>query len=176
MGGVCCRTILTISEVVDLPVSASEMANVHQDFEGAPNFIPHLVAIDRLRGNRFFEMGSHFRKVRRFMNRTIVVYVTVTKINHNPYSVTMSVNLQEWRWDTRNAVETFTFEVQPIDNDRDSCRIIWRGAFISGSIIGSITSAIYGPCWKRMLHVQFASEMQCYEDEAMKRRGTRDIR
>jgi hypothetical protein len=146
-----------------------------EDHSLAPTFIPHIKSVELIHSGNGTIVGSQWRVVREFRGQTITAIETVTRLQKDPFTISVSYDLKEMKWDEqKNSAETFTIIVQPTDNEDDaaspaSCHIIWAFAFVPAGFFGTVAMALCRRCFLRAMLEHLEIEMQCCAEEAIRR-------
>ena len=196
----CCaaRTSFSLSDDITVEANAEVVEELILDLESTPSFLPNVLEVEILKGPTSFEKGFHWKEVRLFRGRRVTMYKTVTRFlrhsvqqeeregkvkdsdeghlgigtNSSPsLSITSSVNLEEISRNLKEAAETVTVDIFPID--RNSSLISWTVVGISAGFFGRLSMAIARPCFLVRLRKHALEEMRCYADEAIRRSKTK---
>jgi len=184
MGALCSSTRMVVTESYDMPGVSAEMAEqTFRDMEAAPSFVPHLLAVEFLRGKPS-TVGACWIERRYFGGKVIVVRKTITKMADHPFTVNAAVELEKASsWRTPKIDQTSTFVITPLSEETtrhvstststsssSSCSVSWTIASLSsGTICGKLLLTLCLPYMKKRFIAHLQEEMRCYYEEALRR-------
>ena len=154
------------------------------DVEGGPSFVPHILAVEILRGEPT-TVGASWIEHRLYGgSKKIVMRKTMTSVDVDPETgirtVHMVIHIEGISWSSPDAVETCSISVAPLmgpdDEDeqqqqqqQQSCTVSWTMAYIGAGVWGTLILSMFWSCIGRSLQCQLEEELRYYYDEALRR-------
>jgi len=162
---------IIITGSFDFPDVPPQIARqTFRDITSAPEFVPHLLSVNFLRGEPS-TVGACWDERRTFRGGEVVVRKTITRIVEDPhYTVNAGVETVETnRW-TPFGSQTFTFVIEPIYACKsNSCTIRWTIACLPSDVRSKMITCCCRTSFEAAFSTHVEDEMAYFYVEALRR-------